>query len=350
MAAQDMRGTVREFLLQELPRLLQEDASLRLLLWQILQPYVAGRAETESRFEQLLAMLQKQWEEDRRKWEEHLRRWDEERAKWEERWEENQRRWEEHLRQWEEERRTWEERWEENQRRWEENQRKWEENQRRWEENQRKWEENQRRWEENQRRWEENQRKWEENQRRWEENQRKWEENQRRWEENQRKWEENQRRWEENQKIIRHLLEEIKRLDRRIDTSLGALGARWGLHAESAFRNALAGILEEVAPGVQVIRTVEKDPQGEVFGRPDQIELDLIIKDGDLILGEIKSSMSKADVYIFERKARFYEKKHNRKAKRLVIISPMVEPKAREVADELGIKVYTHAEEAAAEI
>ncbi len=294
MTTQDVRRTVREFLLQELPNLLQEDASLRLLLWQILQPYVAGREETESRFEQLLATLTKRWEDDQR------------------RWEENQRKWEEYLRRWEEERREWKARWEENQRKWEENQRRWEENQRKWEEHLRQWEEERRAW--------------------------------------QARWEENQRRWEENQKIIHHLLEEIKRLDRRIDTSLGALGARWGLHAESAFRNALAGILEEVAPGVQVIRAVEQDPQGEVFGRPDQVELDLIIKDGELILGEIKSSMSKADVYIFERKAHFYEKKHGRKAKHLVIISPMVEPKARAVADDLGIKVYTHAEEAAADL
>jgi hypothetical protein len=37
----------------------------------------------------------------------------------------------------------------------------------------------------------------------------------------------------------------------------------------------------------------------EVFGRPDQVELDIIIKNGDVILCEIKSSMSKADIYSF---------------------------------------------------
>ncbi len=281
------RGLFREWLTQELPQLLREDPSLRAVLWDMLRPYFADRQETESRFEQMLAELRQLREDSERRWQEMLRRLEAAEQAW------------------------------------------------------------QRKWEENQRRWEEQQRRWEENQRRWEEQQRKWEENQRRWEEQQRKWEEQQRKWEENQEILRELMREIKRLDRRIDITIGALGARWGLHAESAFRNALAAILQEVAPGVQVLRVVEWDDRGEVFGRPDQVELDLILKNGDLIIGEIKSSMSKADMYSFERKARFYERRHKQKAKRLMVISPMVEPQAHEVARQLGIEVYTHAEDAA---
>ncbi len=167
------------------------------------------------------------------------------------------------------------------------------------------------------------------------------------WQENERRWRENERRWEENQEMLRRLMEEDKRLDRRIDSTIGALGARWGLQAEERFRNALAGIMKDVAPDVDVVRVVEWDETGEVFGRPDQIELDLIIKDGDLIIGEIKSSMSKSDMYMLERKARFYEKKHGRKARRLIAISPMVEDAAKEVAKKLGIEVYTFADEAA---
>jgi hypothetical protein len=54
--------------------------------------------------------------------------------------------------------------------------------------------------------------------------------------------------------------------------------------------------------------------------------------------------MSRADMYIFERKARFYEQRHQRKAARLVVISPMVERRARELAERLGIEVYGYAE------
>jgi len=82
-----------------------------------------------------------------------------------------------------------------------------------------------------------------------------------------------------------------------------------------------------------------------VFGRPDQVELDVIIQDGTLILCEIKSSMSKSDMYTFERKVRFYEKRHDRKANRALVISPMVDDPAQKVARELGIEVYGHAED-----
>jgi len=190
-----------------------------------------------------------------------------------------------------------------------------------------------------------------------EENTRKWEENQQELramrEEQNRKWEENQqelramreeqnRRWEANQTTINAMLEEIRDLSRRHDSTIGALGARWGLHTEQSFRNALKGILED-SFGVQVLNVTEFDDAGEVFGRPDQVELDVIIQDGTLILCEIKSSISKSDMYAFERKVRFYEKRHERKAQRTLVISPMVDRRAREVADKLGIEVYSYA-------
>jgi len=117
------------------------------------------------------------------------------------------------------------------------------------------------------------------------------------------------------------------------------------LHSEQSFRNALKGILEEYFD-VEVLSVTDYDAEGEVFGRPDQVELDVIIKDGVLILGEIKSSMSKSDMYAFERKVRFYEKRHGRKASRMIVISPMVDDRAREVAENLGIQVYSYAEDA----
>jgi len=190
-------------------------------------------------------------------------------------------------------------------------------------------------------------------------NTRKWEENQQELramrEEQNRKWEENQqelraireeqnRKWEENQAVINGMLKEIRGLSRKHDSTIGALGARWGLRTEQSFRNALKGILEE-SFGVEVINVIEYDEEGEVFGRPDQVEVDVIILNGTLILCEIKSSMSKSDMYIFERKVRFYEKRHKRRADRLLVISPMVDERAKEAAGRLGIEVYSYAED-----
>jgi hypothetical protein len=212
------------------------------------------------------------------------------------------------------------------------------------EEQTRKWEEQNHKWAENQA---EQHSKWEEQNRKWDENQAeqhsKWEEQNRKWDENQAeqhsKWEEQNRKWEANQEELRRLHEEAMAQARKHDRSIGALGSRWGLQSEKAFRDALAGILEENF-AVQVVNVNDYDDEGVVFGRPDQVELDVIIKNGLLLICELKSSIDKAGMYIFERKARFYEKRHGRQANRLIVISPMIDARARKVAERLGIEMY----------
>lgn len=134
------------------------------------------------------------------------------------------------------------------------------------------------------------------------------EEQTRQWEEQAQRWAENDRRWEENQKEIREMLrrlgemderhveferkwlEQARRLDaveRKFDSTIGALGVRWGLHSEETFRSALRGILTDFF-NLEVVQVNEYEETGEVFGRPEQIELDLIIKNGTLLICEIK--------------------------------------------------------------
>ena len=188
----------------------------------------------------------------------------------------------------------------------------------------------------------------EEQARKWGEHNRKWDEDKaeqaRKWDEHNRKWEEDKaeqaRKWEANQEELRRLHQEIMAQASRHDRSIGALGARWGMQSEAAFRNALAGILEK-SFGVEVLNVNEYDDRGEVFGRPDQVELDVIIKNGLLLICELKSSIDKAGMYSFERKARFYEKRHQRKADRLIVISPMIDARARRVAEQLGIETFS---------
>ncbi len=308
-----MEQEIRAIILRELPKLITEDPELYNWVWNIVHEHSPSRAETESHFDKVLAEIQRAREESERRLEEERR----------ER-EENARRWQE---QWEEEKRRWWEQWEEEQRRWRENERRW---QQQWEESQRRWEEQQRLWEEQRLQWQENERRWREQQ---EENQRRWEEQRLWWEEQQRRWEEQQRRWEENQ-------QQIRRLDRRIDQTIGAIGARWGIMSEATFRNALRSILEENF-GVKVERVKYKDESGEVFGRPDFVELDVVVYNGQLLVCEIKSSASRADVYSFERKVRSYEKRVGRKADRAILISPMIHKKDIELARTLGIEVHT---------
>ncbi len=212
------------------------------------------------------------------------------------------------------------------------------------EEQERKWQEQRGLWQEQNKRWEEQNKRWEEQNKRWEEQNRRWEEQRKLWEEQNRRWEEQNRRWEEQQKINRELMEEIKKLHRKYDTGIGALGARWGLKAESSFREAIKGILEEDFP-VKVERYLAYDQEGEVFGRPDQVELDLIIRDGKTLIAEIKSSMSKSDVFVLKRKVEFYKKREGKEVDRVLIISPMVDSKAMDLAKEYGFEVYSYPED-----
>ena len=163
-------------------------------------------------------------------------------------------------------------------------------------------------------------------------------------EEQTRKWEENkldvQTDREENKREFDRVHEEIMALAKKQERDVGALGARWGLQSEATFRNALAGILEK-SFAVEVINVTEYDDEGVVFGQPDQVELDVIIKNGVLILCELKSSMSKSDMYTFGRKVSFYEKKHHREANRKLVISPMIDRRAVPVAKKLNIECYS---------
>jgi hypothetical protein len=156
------------------------------------------------------------------------------------------------------------------------------------------------------------------------------------WDEQNRKWDEQNRKWDEQ-------LAEIRRLDKRFDSTIGALGSRWGVASEASFRNALAGILTE-SFGVEVLNLTLYDNEGEVFGRPDQVELDLIIKNGLVIACEIKSSIDKAGMYSFGRKVDFYAKREQRPISRKIVISPMVDRRALPVAEALGIEVYSYAD------
>ncbi len=259
---------------------------MKLILWNKLIDSFANKKETESRFETLLKEFHELKKESEQRWKELK----------------------------------------------EESERKWEKLECKWEKLERKWEESERRWQELK---EESDRKWQELK---EESDRRWEESQRQWRELK---QESDQRWET-------LLKEIHRVNKRIDRTIGALGARWGVNSEKAFREAIEAILTELT-NLKVENYLSYDEKGEVFGHPDQIELDVIIKNDEVWVIEIKSSMSKADMYVFDRKVKFFQKQQGKKVNRKLVISPMIEPKAYKVAKKLGIEAYTAPEDVISE-
>jgi len=133
--------------------------------------------------------------------------------------------------------------------------------------------------------------------------------------------------------------DEVARLRRTIETQIGGLGARWGMQAEEAFRQAMKTILEEV--GFKADRYLAYDTTGEVFGRPDQVELDVVIQNGKAMVIEIKSSLDRGQVYLFSRKVVFYQRHTGRQVARQVIVTPFAEQRAHDVAGSLGVEICT---------
>ena len=180
-----------------------------------------------------------------------------------------------------------------------------------------------------------------------EEQARKWDEQNRKFDafqaEQARKWEENTQRLDRMEAQNSATLEEIQKANRRYESAIGAIGSRWGLYSEASFRNGLQAILGQ-SFGVEVLNLTLYDQEGEVFGRPEQVELDIIIKNGLTIVCELKSSIDKAGMYIFGRKAEFYAKNQNRVVDRKIVISPMVDERAIPVAKSLGIEIYSYAD------
>ena len=276
--------SLKEAIRRELPALLREDPDLRGYIQDLMRGQFADRLETQDRFEKLLGELRR----DR-----------------------------------------------------EANERKWEANERKWEAQEQKWDAQEQRWEAQERKWDAQEQKWEAQEQKWEKQQTIlrdfMDEQSRLWKENAA---ERERRWAQNTRQFEEVHEAIMAQAKKHDRGIGALGSRWGTQSEATFRNALASILEQ-SFGITVMRVDEYDDAGTVFGRPDQVELDIIIKNGLLLICELKSSIDKAGMYIFERKARYYEQRHGQKANRLIVISPMIDPRAQQVADQLGIETFS---------
>jgi len=125
-----------------------------------------------------------------------------------------------------------------------------------------------------------------------------------------------------------------------MERHISALGARWGLLSEEAFREGLKGLLEKEFK-FKVEKWSHYDEEGIVYGYPSQIEIDIAIKDEKIILVEVASHAKASDVYAFKRKSNFYEKITKKKPSRLLIITPYADEKALEAAKSLGVEVYT---------
>jgi len=179
-------------------------------------------------------------------------------------------------------------------------------------------------------------------------------EQEKRWEENNRRWEGAFKRFEAIESEIRRLWEAVEKLRedfnklyesvmKRMDSferRLMALGARWGIESEGAFRNAMRGVVEELLGVAKVEKWRCYDERGEVLGYPSWIEVDVTIKDQIHVLLEVKSSASGAEVSKLWRIGKLYERVVGVRP-RLVLVTPFIDESGLEAAEKLGVEVYT---------
>jgi hypothetical protein len=139
---------------------------------------------------------------------------------------------------------------------------------------------------------------------------------------------------------MNRLREDMNRGFELMERRISALGARWGIMAESAFRESLRGLLAKEF-GYRVEKWVAFDEKGRVYGYPSEVDLDIAVSDGKLILIEVSSHVRASDVNAFRRKAELYVEKTGRRPDRLVIVTPYIDDKALEASKQLEIEIYT---------
>jgi len=119
---------------------------------------------------------------------------------------------------------------------------------------------------------------------------------------------------EELAKLRADMVTGFNLLRRHID----ALGARWGLLSERAFKEGLRSLIEKEF-GFKVKKWVRWDSEGYVHGHPSDVDVDIAVHNEKIILIEIKSHVGRPDVSTFKRKAEFYERVEGRKPDKLIV-------------------------------
>jgi len=140
---------------------------------------------------------------------------------------------------------------------------------------------------------------------------------------------------EELRAVETSLREEI----RKLWLALNALGARWGVFSEDAFRSGVRELLKDA--GYTVDRWVYYDDKGYVYGYPSEVELDIIIKDGRTLAVEITSALKRGDLQQIRRKVELFSTVTGRRVDAVYVITPFIHdrnPDAVEaVASSMGI-------------
>ena len=113
---------------------------------------------------------------------------------------------------------------------------------------------------------------------------------------------------------------------------------RFGVLSEEAFRSAMKYVIEEIFGIAKVTKWVFNDKEGFVYGHSSLVEIDVLIRDKEHILIDVKSRVSKGDVAELNRIGKLYERVEGVKP-RLVIIGGFIDEDIYDLAKSLGVEV-----------
>jgi hypothetical protein len=152
---------------------------------------------------------------------------------------------------------------------------------------------------------------------------------------------------EEIRRVETSLREEIGNVEeslredmRRLSLALNALGARWGVFNEDAFRSGVRELLKDAWYAVE--RWIYYDDRGYVYGYPSEVELD-VIRDGRTLAVEITSALKRGDLQQIRRKVEFFSTVTGRRVDAVYVITPFIHDRNPDaviaVANAMGITV-----------
>jgi hypothetical protein len=145
----------------------------------------------------------------------------------------------------------------------------------------------------------------------------------------------------EHSERIEELTKAIQQHGRRIEELsrlVNVVAHRFGVLSEEGFRDAMRYVVEEIFGVAKVEKWVYNDVEGFVYEKPAVVEVDLVIKDREHILIEIKSRVSRGDVMEFYRIGELYKKVTGAKP-RLAIVGGFIDKGAEELAKDYGIEI-----------
>jgi hypothetical protein len=133
---------------------------------------------------------------------------------------------------------------------------------------------------------------------------------------------------EEIRRVETSLREEIGEVEeslrdmRRLWLALNALGARWGVFSEDAFRSGVRELLRDA--GYAVERWIYYDDRGYVYGYPSEVELDVVARDGRTFAVEITSALRRGDLQQIKRKVELFSAVTGRRVDAVYATTPFI--------------------------